>query len=558
VVIFGLIILNVIPRSGKKEILDKSIAVLPFTSLSEDPEKQYQADGVMDAILLHLSKIEDLRVMARTSVEQYRGTTKTAADICNELNVAYLLEGSFQKYGDHARLIVQLIQSGVEGHVWANNYDREWKDIFTVQSEVAQLVAKELQAAITPEEKQIIDKIPTANLTAYDFYQRGRADHERFWSDWDNREALERAEDFYYKALEYDSTFALAYTGLALVYWTKRGSETYFMENYLDSVLILADKALSFDNQLSDAFQVKGSYYHAHNKNEQAIIEYDKAIKYNPNNWMAYFGKSRLYSSENDYKNSIENYYKAASLYRGLLLPNIYRSLANMFAHTGFIKTAEKYAKEAFALDDDSALYYSRLAQYESDNGNYKTGIEFYKRAFAIDSNRSGGYIIIGNDYTYLGQFEKALMYYKKSLERFQDRDQTERRSAGIMIRLGQTYLNIGKEEEASYYLNRALELIIEEDQLDRSPRFSEIIQIHTRALLYACLGDKDKFFEHLRLLNQKQHIPVWLVSALKIDPAFNSIRDEPEFQQIMDELESKYQAEHERVRQWLEENDML
>ena len=148
---------------SEMEIVEKSIAVLPFVSLSTDPEKQYLADGVMDAILLHLSKIENLRVITRTSVEQYRNTTMTIPEIASELNVHHVLEGSFQKYGDKANLIVQLSNARQnEDHLWANEYNRDWSDIFAVQSEVSQTIARELQAVITPEEKQLIEKIPTA------------------------------------------------------------------------------------------------------------------------------------------------------------------------------------------------------------------------------------------------------------------------------------------------------------------------------------------------------------------------------------------------------------
>jgi len=117
IVIVALFVFNIIGSEKQSKELEKSIAVLPFRLLSDEPDKQYLADGMMDAILLHLSKIEDLRVLARTSVEQYRETDKTATMICRELDVAYLLEGSFQKYGDQVRLIVQLIQPGREGHV---------------------------------------------------------------------------------------------------------------------------------------------------------------------------------------------------------------------------------------------------------------------------------------------------------------------------------------------------------------------------------------------------------------------------------------------------------
>ncbi len=169
---------------GGKQIkaLDKSIAVLPFKSLSDDPEKQYLEDGMIDAILLHLSKIEDLRVMSRTSVEQYRKADKTSSVISRELGVAYLMEGSFQKYGDNVRLIVQLIKTGKKGHEWANQYDRKWNDIFSVQSEVAQTIAREFHSVITPDEKELIEKVPTTNLTAYDLFimaNEYRRDYEK-------------------------------------------------------------------------------------------------------------------------------------------------------------------------------------------------------------------------------------------------------------------------------------------------------------------------------------------------------------------------------------------
>jgi TolB-like protein/tetratricopeptide (TPR) repeat protein len=555
VVVVSILLYPKIFKKGDVIELEKSIAVLPFRSLSDDPDKQYLADGVMDAILLHLSKIEELRVMSRTSVEQYRDTDKTVTEICEELDVAFLLEGNFRKYGDQARLIVQLIQPGKEDHVWANKYDREWKDIFAVESEVAQSIAAELQAVITPEEKQLIEKIPTTNLTAYDFYQRGRAEYEDYWQGIAGREALERAEDLYRKALECDSTYALAYTGLARVYWNMHYYDTYLTENFLDSVLILADMALLFDDQLSEAFVVKGNYYQANNKNEQAVIEYDRAIQYNPNDWMAYYGKGQLHLDEDDYKNSIEYYYKAASLYRGPLLPMIYRDLAFTLVWAGFRELGLKFAKEAIALDDDSASYYRLLATSESNNSNFEKSIEFFERSLAIDSTRPRSYLLMGNNYCFLGQFEKALSCYKKAYD--SRRDIPEHLSSFIMIRLGQTYLNLGKEEEATYYLNRARDLEIEREKLGRIGQ-NETQKYHGHAGMFACMGEKDKAFENLRLLSQIQHIPVWIVIQLKVDPLFNSIRDEPEFQQIVRDIETKYQAEHERVRQWLEENDML
>jgi TolB-like protein/lipopolysaccharide biosynthesis regulator YciM len=555
--IVGLVVLNIIPRTDRTEgtkILDKSIAVLPFTSLSDDPEKQYLADGVMDAILLHLSKIEDLRVMSRTSVEQYRVTEKTATEICQELDVAFVLEGSFRKYGDQARLIVQLIQSGKEDHAWANQYDREWKDIFTVESEVAQSIAHELKAVITPNEKQLIEKTPTTNLTAYDFYQRGREEFYKFWLDQVNIEALERAEDLYHEALEYDSTFAQAYTGLAWVYSFKHKWVTVLTEDFLDSMLILADIALSIDDQLAEAYVIRGEYYWRNNKKEQALAEYNKAIEFNPNEWQAYLNKAGVYWKEDDYVKTIDNCYKTASLHRGPLLPKLYSFISSAYGFAGFEEKKIYYAKEALKLDNDSASYYFSLGSTEETNGNFEKAIEFYKKSYSIDSTDLDVIFRLGMVHSYLGLNEEYLEYIK---ENHIISETLDKLNPNIIFRLGHAYWVNGFKEEAEYFFNEGLRF--HNEMLEVGIHyFSEYWTFYSLAAAHAFLADNDKAYENLRLMNQRPRMPKWMIKDLNNDPLFDSIRDEPEFQQIVRDVEAKYQAEHERVRQWLEENDML
>ena len=343
---------------------------MPFKLLSNEPDKQYLADGMMDEITLHLSKIKDLRVLGRTSTEQYRNPTKTTTAIGNELGVSYLLEGSFQKFGDSVRLIVQLIKKGKEGHVWADNYDRPWKNVFTVQSEVAKEIARELDAAITPEEKKLIEKIPTGNLTAYDFYQRGRDEYSKYLFDKNNKNSLKKAEDYYRLTLKYDSKFAQAYTGLARVFWDNHSSsEEYFSENYMDSVLILSDIALSLDNKLAEAYALKGYYYTYKGIIQKAIDEYDKALTINPNFSDAYMGMGFIYEYD-DYVKSIYNYQKAATLNHGLELPELLRTIAMQYASVGFPDKGKFYYSQALKLDGDSAFYYDYLGFTECIPGN--------------------------------------------------------------------------------------------------------------------------------------------------------------------------------------------
>jgi TolB-like protein/lipopolysaccharide biosynthesis regulator YciM len=551
VVTVGLIVINIFPRSSKKVILDKSIAVLPFDYLGDEPDKQYLADGTMDEILLNLSKIKDLRVMSKTSVGQYRNTDKTIAEICEELDVAFVLEGSFQKSHNQVRLIVQLIETGKEGHAWAKKYDRNWQDIFAVQSEVAQLVAQAIQAVITPEEKQLIEKIPTANLTAYDFFRKGREEQENWWYDFD-REALERAEVLFHKALQYDSTYAQAYTGLAYIYQAKQNRETVFTETSLDSMLILADIALSFDDQLSEAYVIRGRYYMAHNKKVEAANEFEKALQFNPNEWLAYYNIGSLYFLDDNVK-TIDNYQKAASLHRGNYLPRIYQHLGHTYAMAGFMEKYRFYKEEALKLDDDSAEYYKALAQLEDANGNFEKAIVLGKKSYAMDSTDLRVMILLGIDHMYLGQLEESLEYWKKYVIRYKTLDLP---LSLAVFRIGYAYLENGFKEEADNYFNIGFESY--NDILESSRFALNFILHYDLATIYAVLGDKEKAFEHLRLFNRKQVMPFYMIKDIKNDPMFDGIRDEPEFQQIVRDVEAKYQAEHERVRQWLVENDML
>jgi TolB-like protein/AraC-like DNA-binding protein len=537
----------------KIENTDRSIAVLPFKYLSNDPEKQYLADGVMEAILLHLSKIGDLRVIDRTTVEQYREPAKTAIVIGKELDVAYLLEGSFQIYGDQAKLIVQLIRPGEDGQIWAEEYDRNWEDIFSVQSEVAQTIARELQAFITPEEKELIEKIPTPNLAAYDFYQRGRDEHLKFLLDNNQKEALERAEDLYYEALHYDFTFAQAYTGLAWVFLEKYYSETFYTENFLDSMLILADIALSFDNQLAEAYEVRGDYYRLNCKKEQAIHEYDKAIRFNPNHWWAYYGKGLLFYSDDPVK-SIDNLNKVALLHRGSFLPMIYRSTGRSYAAAGFKEISLKYVEEALKLDNDSAAYYSYLAEIEDCNGNFEQAIEFGERSYDIDSTNLWTVFLLGIDHMYKGDFKSSLEYFNKYDKTLRTFDRPYRWEPHL---IGYAYWVNGFKEEALDYYESVLEIYNEMLELGRHP-FQDFTTYHSLAAIYTFLGDKDKAYEYLRLFNQRQGMPLFMIKEIKNNPLFDTIRNEPEFEQIVRDVEAKYQAEHERVRKWLKERDML
>jgi TolB-like protein len=325
----------ILPLLKPKEQLEKSIAVLPFINDSPDQENAYFINGIMDEILNNLQKIKDFRVLSRTSTEKYRGSTNfSIPEIANALDANYIVEGSGQKYGNTFRLRVQLISARDEKHLWAESFEqeiKETKDIFNIQSQIAQSIAAELKVVITPEEKQIIEKTPTTNLSAYDFYQKGKDELSKLpWPQF-NPEVVKRAVTLFRTALAYDSTFARAYSGLAQVLWMKLDldqtiTETDIRSQMIDSLLVLADIALSYDNKLAEAYIIKSAYYgYKLNLNKQ-IEALDKVIRYNPNEWLAYFLKGVLYD-EIDKVKSLENFHKAASLGHGPELNNILRQI---------------------------------------------------------------------------------------------------------------------------------------------------------------------------------------------------------------------------------------
>src|SRR5206468_7034490 len=192
--------------------LEKSIAVLPFENLSEDKANAYFADGIQEEILTRLAKIADLKVISRTSTQQYQSKPGNLSQIAKQLGVANILEGSVQKAGDSVRVSVNLIQAASDSHLWADTYDRKLTDIFGVESEIAKAIAEQLQVKLTGREQQALAVKPTNNADAYDAYLRGLAFDARGGNLFVNEQ---RAVDFYERSVDLDPAFALAWGRLS-------------------------------------------------------------------------------------------------------------------------------------------------------------------------------------------------------------------------------------------------------------------------------------------------------------------------------------------------------
>ena len=313
-------------RGGAVEAPEKSIAVLPFSNLSSDKENSYFTEGIQDEILTRLAKIADLKVISQTSTQQYKSAPENLPQIARELGVAHILEGSVQKSGDRVHINVQLIKAADDSHLWADTYDRELIDVFSVESEVAIKIADQLRAKITGREERVIAARPTENPEAYDAYLRGLAYNLKTANSAANSSG---AQKYLREAVRLDPKFALAWALLSFV--NARGYLTQTLQPtdaLREEARQAAATALALAPDLGEALHAQGYYYYA------CLKDYDTAVRY--------FEQARK------------------------LLPNSSRipeSLAYVMRRQGKWDQSELYFKEAERLDPRNVYVLSQHAQ---------------------------------------------------------------------------------------------------------------------------------------------------------------------------------------------------
>jgi TolB-like protein/class 3 adenylate cyclase/Tfp pilus assembly protein PilF len=252
--------------------LEKSIAVLPFESLSEDKANTYFAEGIQDEILTRLAKIADLKVISRTSTQHYKSAPANLSEIARQLGVAHIVEGSVQKSGDSVRVNVQLIKAANDSHLWADTFDRKLTDIFSVESDIAKAIADQLQAKLTGQEEQAIAAKPTNNSEAYDAYLRGLAYTLKTLPTFANALGAQR---YLKEAVRLDPKFALAWALLSYV--DARGYITQSLQPTValcEGTRQAAETALTLQPNLGEAVLAKGFYQYV------CLKDYDAAVRY--------------------------------------------------------------------------------------------------------------------------------------------------------------------------------------------------------------------------------------------------------------------------------------
>ncbi|HYK23214.1 MAG TPA: hypothetical protein VEU75_00965 [Candidatus Acidoferrum sp.] len=558
-----------LPRVSARKV-DKSIAVLPFESLSDDKENAFFADGIQDDVLTNLSKIGDLKVISRTSVMPYRGKASNVREIGKALGVGAILEGSVRRIGNRVRVNVQLINAENDEHIWAEDYDRELTDVFAIQTDLAQKIATELRAQLSPNEKAQMERKPTENGEAYLAFVQAH----NLSGALEDFEKLKQSEQLYQRAIELDPNFALAIARYSqLESWILHTFER--TPERRQKAQTLAERALQLQPDLPEAHLARGfSCYYGDNNYDAALKEFEIAQSGLPNESEAYLAVGAIQRRQGKWTESTANLEKAASLN-----PKDVWALQNLTFNYQMLRnwdSANKTIDRAIAVDPNalgplevkcqlavaekgdfsvtekafdavksvpmSADQRLKTATSRADvfllERKYRDGLQGAEslpddQLAAFPGALFGKYYSIGfarkalqDDAGAREAFLKAKNEVEEQLKRSPDIEKTH-------IQLAKVLAQLGEKDAAVAEAQRATELLPESKDAFGGPEIAAGV-----AEVYTILGDNDRAIEILDgLLNRPSAMTV---QVLKVNPIWDPLRSDPRFQALLQKYSGK------------------
>jgi TolB-like protein/Flp pilus assembly protein TadD/class 3 adenylate cyclase len=451
----------------------KSIAVLPFENLSQDPDNAYFADGIQEEILTRLSKIADLKVISRTSTQRYKSKPDNLPEIAKQLGVANILEGTVQKAADQVRVNVQLISARNDSHLWADKFDRKLTDIFAVETEIASKIADTLQAQLTGSAKQAIATHPTENTEAHELYLRGR-----YFVGKRGAESLKKAIDYFNQAIAKDPNYALAYAGLSDCFDLLPQWSAASRAEYVPKAKAAAIKALQIDDSLAEAHTALAAALFSNDLNlRESKREFERAIELDPNYAFAHyvFGYTVL-PALGEFDRAIAELRRAVDLDPFSVIIN---------ANLGYVYIVARRYPEAIAqlrktleLDPDFWTTHRNLGEALELSGQLEQAIAEYEKGYKF-LNDDHALAYVAHAYALKGEREKALQLVRQLQE-------LEQRGTLWAFGFALVYVGLADKNEAVNWLERSyqnkefakLSLIKVEPMLDPlrgDPRFEKL-----------------------------------------------------------------------------------
>jgi non-specific serine/threonine protein kinase len=393
-----------------------SIAVLPFVDMSAERDQDYFCDGIAEEIINALTHVRDLRVASRTSSVQFKNTSMDSREIGDRLGVSTLLEGSVRKAGEQLRVHAQLISVASGYHLWAERYDRELKDVFAIQDEIAQSIVQALKVTLSPRERRAIMQVATTDPRAYDYYLRGRKYYYQY-----RLKGIEFALQMFSQAIEIDSSYAQAYAGVAdccvyLCMVAGHGEETRKRAE------AASRKALELDPELAEAYASRGVVLLLDGQHEVAEQAFERAIQLNPKLFEAHFFYARACFTQGKFDEAIRRYEEAARVhpddYQSLLLvAQVFDDLGRTDEAANARRRGVRRVEERLDLnpDDTRALYMGANGLVAL--GERERGLEWARRAQEIEPDESMVLYNLACVYSLAGEVEEGIVCLERAVD---------------------------------------------------------------------------------------------------------------------------------------------
>ena len=441
---------------------------MPLVNMISDPSEAYFADGMTEEIISAISKVRELDVISRTSVTQYRNTTKKVAEIGRDLNVGTLLEGSVRKAGNRVRIAVQLIDANSDKHIWAENYDRTLEDVFSIQSEIAQSVASMLKVALLEDDRKRLERAPTKDPEAHSLYLKGKA-----------APSYQIASEFFQKAIDTDPEYALAYTALADAILQMGFQETTPPKESSQKGEALVVRALALDPSLAEAHAVLAVALFSRGEYQGVDRELDLALELDPNHTTALGHKSNWERFKRHFDES------------------------------------ERLARRRLELDPLSLNMIQDVAGQLLRLRHPEEAIALLTKVLKIDAGAFWNRSDLGLAYVQLGRFEEGIAFLREAI----GKENTFSLECATTY-LGYALSKVGKIDELRELLSEGLEW--------HSKNHRGALPI---AVMYADLGENDRALEWLgKSFEERPYmLPAafsdFYLEQLWSDPRFEALR---------------------------------
>jgi TolB-like protein/Flp pilus assembly protein TadD len=534
-----------------------SIAVLPFTSISKSQEDEILSDGITENILTHLAKIGSMKVVSRTSIMQYKNTTKTIREIGNELAVASILEGSVQRSGERIRITGQLIACESDEHLWADSYDKDYEDIFEIQSDVAQQIASALRTTLSQDEKKrIAEERPTSNMEAYDYYLKGLYHWHTSYTKAGNQQSVDNFE----RATELDPNFAIAYARAAFIHivlyaipmWDKTPERLARAKKALEKAMELAPNH-------PETIRANAMFAHATGDIQKATQEYERAFELLPNDYDTPLLIAAMYQQMGDFTKAEEYFIRTYEMSPRDLDPAI--KLGRFYGFMGDFEKSEHYLGMAMTYHPSNVACYAYSALHQinayGDTGKARQIMEqvpavgdnlssdmllypkyyaaMYEREYAeaIDIARlfkrnHPGSEFLGLAYYNAGKHDMMKTEFTFLKSYYEDSIKSESEEAQNHTLLGLALAAIGERNRAFKHYEKAESLFLKSRDMSYSGQLAQFNLARTLTIL----GEADRAIKTLdSLVNNPGHTTVW---DLRLDPIFDPLRENISFKALI------------------------